>query len=176
MSLSYSTRRSGLRRSVGGDAMDDVGGSVACTTPLRPEAPPVATFRPRHGDLPLEEARLDTASSTRTSVWYGVAMRAPVVFFLFAASCLPLGPPPPARSARSGTVASFPAGRAKPAPPVPTEFKPWELATGSKVDIKVDLSKGLAPITPYHFGNNVACNDSKDWFKKSSNRAAASGI
>jgi hypothetical protein len=105
-------------------------------------------------------------------------MRVSVVFFLLVASCLPLvaPPPQPAASARSGTVASSPAARTKPAPKLPTEFKPWDFVPGSKVDIKVDLSKELAPVTPYHFGNNVAWYDSKDWFKRSTQRAAASGI
>jgi alpha-L-arabinofuranosidase len=75
-------------------------------------------------------------------------------------------------------VANAPAARAKTAPPLPKESKPWEFVGGSKVDIKVDLSKELAPVTSYHFGNNVAWYDSKDWFKRQANvdRATSSGI
>ena len=56
----------------------------------------------------------------------------------------------------------------KAAPPLPMEGKKWPVLVVPKgqepLDVKVDLSKTLAPVTPYNFGGNVAWWDHHDWF------------
>jgi hypothetical protein len=64
------------------------------------------------------------------------------------------------------------------APPLPRNSKPWTFGGGSKVTLKVDLSREIARSTMLHFGNNVAWYDGKDWLTGSSTieRATKAGI
>jgi hypothetical protein len=52
----------------------------------------------------------------------------------------------------------------KAAPPFQAEGKQWKFAYGPKVQVKIDATQVLHPVTPYQFGNNVAWWDTKTWF------------
>lgn len=105
-------------------------------------------------------------------------MRTWVVGSLVLASCAPLGSAPGPSAPPASTKAEPGAWTTKRAPPFPAVTQPWKFAGGSAVDVRVDLSRAVARVTPLHFGNNVAWWDVRDWFKNASHfeKAAKSGI
>lgn len=52
----------------------------------------------------------------------------------------------------------------KTAPAFETKGKLWKFPFGPKVQVKIDATQVLRPMTPYEFGNNAAWWDNKDWF------------
>lgn len=70
----------------------------------------------------------------------------------------------------------------KAAPPLPADGKSWPETKGSDasagVTVQVDLAKTIAPITPYHFGGNLAWWDHHDWLVREDivEKAKQSGI
>jgi hypothetical protein len=107
----------------------------------------------------------------RTWVFFGPSILALV-------SCAPpaAGPAAPAGAELPRTTIGVPVSRA--APPPAEKTKPWNLPAGSPVDLKIDLTREIAPVTPLHFGNNVAWWDSKEWLRNLTHfeKAARSGI
>lgn len=75
-----------------------------------------------------------------------------------------------------------PALYTKSAPPLPLEGKAWPVLKSSPesqgVSVRVDLSKVLAPVTPYNFGGNAAWWNHHDWFLQADTveKARQSGI
>jgi len=66
----------------------------------------------------------------------------------------------------------------KKAPAFEATGKPWKFEAGPKVKLKVDTSKTLKPITPYHFGNNASWWSHTSWFMSEDilEKARQSGI
>jgi hypothetical protein len=99
---------------------------------------------------------------------------------LFAVACTRRVPPPvvapPPPEPKPVRPALDPGAKAAPA--LPKEPKAWNFSGGARVDIKISLSTEVAPVTPQHFGNNVAWYDGKAWLKSPEiiDRALKSGI
>jgi hypothetical protein len=50
------------------------------------------------------------------------------------------------------------------AAPMPLAALPWDFPSGVRVDVTVDASRTIAPVTPLHFGNNVSWWVNRKWF------------
>jgi hypothetical protein len=103
-----------------------------------------------------------------------------VTLALVAVSCTRRAPPPvvaPPPPQPKPVLAALVPGT-KGAPPLPKESKPWNFPGGAKVDIKLSLGTEVAPVTPRHFGNNLAWYDGKAWLKSPDvvEKALKSGI
>jgi hypothetical protein len=71
-----------------------------------------------------------------------------------------------------------PTAFSKAAPTFAKKGKPWKFPKGAKVQVKVDMDKVIAPITPYQFGCNIDWWDGKEWAldKDRIEKAKQSGI
>lgn len=61
------------------------------------------------------------------------------------------------------TNGATPGFYSKDAPPLPDKGKKWDFGAGKKVQVILDPSITLKPVTPYSFGCNLAWYDGKDW-------------
>ncbi len=71
---------------------------------------------------------------------------------------------PPAFELWPVTNDAVPTAFSKPAPVFQVDGKLWKFPYGAKVQVKVDATQVLRPVTPYYFGVNAAWYDSKTWF------------
>lgn len=93
-----------------------------------------------------------------------MSARASLLIFAFscAASAFAQDRPPP--FALYPGPDGAPAPYRKEAPAFRDDGEPWKHPYGRPVTLKVDAAATVAPVTPWHFGNNVAWWNSKDWF------------
>ena len=84
-----------------------------------------------------------------------------------AAVKVPMGTPTPLPaplfSRFPDTNDAIPTDYSKAAPDFPDQGLDWKFGGGARVQVQVDPSQVLAPVTPYSFGCNLAWYDGKDW-------------